>query len=145
MRDVQETLGVEKENVQFPANAGWIWEPRFGITGREPAGERRRRRRKAELLWNSTTICWQQLQLQQRNQPLSSSLGSFPGTAIPSCHNSLLELLILFPISPWLGLSSRSCTSCKSLKRAAEPLGVFLGMIIPVGISPDPKSLIPNN
>lgn len=60
-----------------------------------------------------------------------------------SCQNSLLELLILLHISlsPRLGLSSRSCKSCKSLKRAADSLGVLLGMLILMETSPDPKFL----
>lgn len=100
----------------------------------------------AELVWNSTTICRQQLQLPAQ-EPIPQQLpGLLPELSSP-CLPWFLPQFPLgaagparVPISHRLGLSSRSCKSCKSLKRAADSLGVLLGMQILMEISPDPKS-----
>lgn len=115
-----------------------------GFESQSLAWLRESSRRKAELVWNSTTICWQSCSSSRGKIPqqllgsfLSSPALTFPG----SCQNSLLELMVLLHISHFTaaGAEQQELQKLQSLKRAADSLGVLLGMIILMGISPDPK------
>lgn len=121
-----------------------------GFESQSLAWLRESSRRKAELVWNSTTICWQSCSSSRGKIPqqllgsfLSSPALTFPG----SCQNSLLELMVLLHISHFTaaGAEQQELQKLQSLKRAADSLGVLLGMIIPYGNQPWSQILCPHN